>query len=425
MLVFSMFMSTLDDVIKEAKASGEFEGTAEDIKATKIEVGDEEELAIDPTSGKPTLLTTLFLDRGVSFDSACSMAFEEAKKITVEEEQPIKVSEEPINSENQDDEDAANDDSFIVDDDDDEVEDVWLSSSKKSKRGRAEAGFYISKGKIAGRYLVLFAKGKFVYKDFNSLEEANSFDPLGLMQVTRPNTGININDMSSAELRRKYRLACSCESLATAMADGDGADLTPVEIVSKASNRAAQLWNDTFDGSNNFEHKNGYAPRRMKVALANGPVLHIMSALEKAVRFHSEKDKALKIMRAQIGTRRVVGIRFPLDEIAHQALKQELENIQKARRDTGNAYTDEDMTPICPKSQKWATEERKTMKSFFQVISSAGGNLTAAKKADDGGNSSAPTSNKRTNSNKAAGASAAPTASRKKPKTMMSYFSKK
>jgi hypothetical protein len=83
------------------------------------------------------------------------------------------------------------------------------------------------------------------------------------------------------------------------------------------------------------------------------------------------------------------------------------------------------MTPICPKSQKWATEERKTMKSFFQVISSAGENLTAAKKADYGGNSSAPTSNKRTDSNNAAGAGAAPTASRKKPKTMTSYFSKK
>ena len=46
-LVFSLFMSTLGGVIKTAKTSGEFEGTAEDLAATAIEIGHETDLAVD------------------------------------------------------------------------------------------------------------------------------------------------------------------------------------------------------------------------------------------------------------------------------------------------------------------------------------------------------------------------------------------
>jgi hypothetical protein len=35
-LVFSLFMSTLDDVIVDAKSTGEFEGSVEDVRATRI-----------------------------------------------------------------------------------------------------------------------------------------------------------------------------------------------------------------------------------------------------------------------------------------------------------------------------------------------------------------------------------------------------
>jgi hypothetical protein len=180
-----------------------------------------------------------------------------------------------------------------------------------------------------------------------------------------------------------------------------------------------QLWDDAFVESNYFEHKNGLAPRLMKVALVNGPVLHIMSALEKAVQFHSEKDKALKIMRARVGGRRIVGIRFPLDERAYQTLQEELEKIQKARCDTGSSYIDEDLAPVCLKSEKWATEERKTMKSFFQVKSPPSTHWSSGKNTVTAG-----PSNKRSSClNKPS--AAASTVPRKKPNTMFSYFSKK
>jgi hypothetical protein len=66
-LVFSLFMSTLDDVVADAKATGEFEGSVEDVRATHIELdGTPKKLAVDKRSGAPTFFTQLSLDRGIS-----------------------------------------------------------------------------------------------------------------------------------------------------------------------------------------------------------------------------------------------------------------------------------------------------------------------------------------------------------------------
>ncbi|KAG7374783.1 RNA methylase [Nitzschia inconspicua] len=413
-LVFSLFMATLDDVIKEAKTTGEYEGTAEDITATHAEVGEEEVLAIDPSSGVPTKMTTLLLDRGISFELACKMALEEAGRMQDDGE---RTSESATNDRVQmslkDDLDG-----FIVDDvegsDESEDEsrkgDEWMSKTKPLKR--AEAGFYISKNKIAGRHLILLAQGKFDYSSFNSIEEAISFDPMRWMQVSRPNTGTSTADMSTNDLQKKYYLACSCSVLKVAM---DDFSKNPVEIVKSTKKLVAYMWESAYEESFHFLPKHGLAPRRVKVALVNGPVLHILSALEKAVMFRTAKDKSLKIMRAQVGNRRIVGVRFPHDDDAHQKLQDELEKIRNARQNAEKSYTDEDLESVCPKSQQWTTAERKTITSFFKVTPS----------------SSIAKINSRANTKpnmlpaKRGSASSMISSSTKKTKTMISFFGKK
>jgi hypothetical protein len=427
-LVFSLFMSTLDDVIKEAKLTGEFEGTAEDIKATKIEISSEEDLAIDPSSGAPTKLTTLTLDRGIPFEFACNMAMEEANKLRKDEAE----NDQPLGQNVRNKVESNEDDAFIVADEEDEGRpedsnngeggDEWISKSKPKRRKRAQAGFYVSKSRIAGRRLVLFAKSKFDYTAFKSEEEALDFDPLGLMQITRPNTGTNLTDMETKELERKYTLICSCKMMKEVfdeeVAKADTKATEPIDlvgIVNRTSKEAGILWKAAFKESNYFGHMNGLAPRRVIVSLVNGPVLHILSAMEKAVQFRSEKEKSLKIMRAQVDNRRIVGVRFPHDEEACQKLKDELDRIGQARRDAGSTYTDEELDPVCTKSQAWATTKPKTIKSFFQVKTPTSVSFAAGGTPKSNG-PSLPAKRPAVTSL---------TSSGKKTKTMMSYFAKK
>ena len=403
-LVFSLFMSTLGGVINIAKTSGEFEGTAEDLAATAIEIEQETDLGVDPSSGALTKLTTLVLDRGIPFEAVRAMAMEEAETVSPTPEEEVPVEQE------EDDEEIVDLDGFIVNDND---------PRDRSTRGKiAESGFYLSKNRIAGRYLLLFAKRKFDPSKFKNQEERLALDPLSLMQITRPNTGLNLNDKSSKDLRQKYRLLLSCDKLQELSLEAKPTSKEsakenedPQHLVS-VSKKVESLWKAAFKESDSFKHENGLAPRRQRVRLVNGPVLHILPALESVVRFRSEKEKALKIMRAQVESRRIVGVRFPSDSDALEKLLAELDTIQKARKNAGKSFTDEPLAPIDQKTMAWATTERKTMKSFFKVTSAS--NPTPAK----------PANGKRSSS-----MSVTPASSAKKPKqstkTMMSYFAKK
>jgi hypothetical protein len=459
-LVFSLFMNTLSQVIKEAKSSGEFEGTAEDITATTIEIGEERDLAVDPSSGAQTKLTTLVLDRGISFDSVCTLAMEETKKMFSADDNAAAVEQDNqkesnsnitrtdeeneddfivLDDDDDDDDDDDGIDDFIVDDDIDE-DDVWMSRSTKRKRLVAEAGFYISKKQIAGRHLVLFAKRKFDRSSFNSDEEDAAFDPLGLMQLTRPNTGTILTDKSTQELRQKYRLAFSCEELRVQLSSEeppmtDEDPKRPIGIIKKENAQVSRLWEKAFEESDGYKPVKGLAPRRQKVSLVNGPVLHILPALEKSVEMKTGKDKALKIMRANVGSRRIVGVRFPSDSDAIEKLHVELDKIIKARSNTGNSFTDEALAPICTKTMKWATTKRKTMKSFFQVTSSTNStsNNSNSDSNSNGKNLKSNTDNKTKTITSAAAKSTSGekrsasnhSSSGKKPKTMMSFFARK
>ena len=333
-LVFTLFMSTLEDIVSEAKLTGEFDGSAEEIKATSMEISDEQVLTIDPSCGAETKLTTLLLDRGISFETVCEMATAEAL--------PKK-----------------------------RKEDAWMSTAKVGKpvHNLAESGFYISRNKIAGRHLILFAQGKFKTSSFENEDEAANFDPLGLMVITRPNTGTNPTDMPTKDLNLKYRLALSCDRLQELVDAKDDTSTSLQEIIRTENKFVESYWERAFEESNHFEHANGLAPRRSKLGLVTGAVLHVLPMLEKAVQLRSTKDRALKIMRAEVDSRKLVGVRFPADDEAMKQLKVEMDKLNQEQKRSGKAFHDETISPVCAKSTEWATAERKTMKSFFKVVS--------------------------------------------------------
>lgn len=424
-LVFSVFMSTLDNVISEAKLTGDFEGSVEDIQATSIEIADEQVLATDPSCGAETKLTTLLLDRGISFEAVSDMAKDEALDpgdfATSKVKEFIEL-EEPTE-----------DDSEAKDEEESDSED------EGQKRNLADAGFYISRNKIAGRNLVLFAKARFPSSSFKSVTEAMAFDPLGLMVVTRPNTGTNPCEMPSRDLRVKYQLVLSCKKLRGLLDKSDmnqsssEKDRQPLEDLIDAINpQVAKQWNLAFKESNNFEHKHGLAPRRTEVGLVTGAVLHVLPALEKVVIFRSIKERSLKIMRAEVpttphSTQRLVGVRFPTDPDAIQRLQAEMALLSKARTAAGGAFHDEPIGEVCQKSTKWATTKQKTMRSFFTAIpktpSSNTGNLNGGSSKKTGSLTFPNTSSIRT---KRATPDLPNTAlSNKKTKGISSFFSKK
>jgi hypothetical protein len=429
-LVFSVFMSTLDNVISEAKLTGEFEGSVEDITATSIEILEERVLATDPSCGAKTKLTTLLLDRGISLEAVSDMAKEEAlhsSDLATSKVEDNMEPEEPA-------EEASKPKDDAIDDDASDAEDEW------PRRIVAEAGFYISKKIIAGRNLVLFAKARFPNSSFKNVTEAMALDPLGLMVVTRPNTGTNPCEMPSRELNAKYRLAFSCEKLRELL-DKNETGPASIEqyreslsdIVNQANPQVAKQWSLAFEESNYFEHKNGLAPRRTKVGLVTGAVLHVLPTLEKVVIFRSTKEKSLKIMRAEVpssphSTRRLVGIRFPTDDDAIQKLEVEMALISKAHTAAGGAFHDEPIGQICQKSTKWATTEQRTMKSFFKVVSKDPSGSNGKLFGDSGKNSSLAFPNsstirtKRTTPDVSKKASAS---SNKRARGITSFFSKK
>lgn len=402
-LIFSLYMSTLEDIITEAKARGEYEGSAEDIKASSIEIANEKTLTVDASCGAKTKLTTLFLDRGISFSTVYKMALETSGNRGGPSEATQKTS---------------------------------LDWRDRMTKHIAPSGFYKSRNRIAGRHLILYAARKNELSSFKSEREAKEFDPLGLMIVTRPNTGTNTSDMSTRDLKAKYTLLLSCDELqilphkASEQKDNEQTSEEPSEkgketcnvvedtarnsdlssyttscaregsdaiiddslsvstedLVTKHKPQIAQLWNAAYKESNNFDHQNGLAPRRAKLCLVTGAVLHILPALEKAVVMRSAKERSLKIMRAAIPSlpahqRRLVGVRFPTDEGALQALQNELAEMNKEQKNADRAFLDENIQEICPKAMKFATSERKTIKSFFSAIASSSGSSKNVGKA--------------------------------------------
>lgn len=369
-LVFSLFMSTLDDVITDAKATGEFEGSVEDIRASRVTLkGKPEVIATDSSCAATTELSRLILDRGVSFDKMVQ---------TIIEDSPVSEKTDDSN--------------------------VMVADESENEEEHCKSGFYLSRRKIAGRYLIMFAQRK------NEKEDNGSSDFIDLAQnlmiITRPNTGKNPCEMASDELRYKYKLLTSADEIMkhlksevneTSSGEEKKSESDPPVQFNDATNlirqkwgtRVADLWDDAYENSNHKDHNDGLAPRISEIGLITGAVLHILPSLEKAVQFMSQSQKALRVMRAELSDtgERIVGIKFPMTEAAMDRLMLGMKAVAEARQGSLDApsFIDEECSPVDEKSKNWATAERKTMKSFFGAKTSA----CSSKPSESGGVESA------------------------------------
>lgn len=149
----------MDDVISEAKATGEFQGSVEEIRATSIELSCPPEIIFSESS-RITKLATLSVDRGCSFSLIAQMCRNLIPATYLEDK---------------------------------EIEPVTLV---------ARSGFYVSKRQIMGRTLVVFARRKVQLTEDDEANSGNRIDsdPLGLMVLTRPNTG-KLSTITSAGTR--------------------------------------------------------------------------------------------------------------------------------------------------------------------------------------------------------------------------------
>ncbi|KAJ7530305.1 hypothetical protein O6H91_15G088700 [Diphasiastrum complanatum] len=71
--MFEYFVNIFDELVNDARKEGQFDSGIVDIKASLIELqGLPKTVHVDPTSGAPTILSTLRIDRGFTFEEACN-----------------------------------------------------------------------------------------------------------------------------------------------------------------------------------------------------------------------------------------------------------------------------------------------------------------------------------------------------------------
>ena len=271
--------------------------------------------------------------------------------------------------------------------------DSIATGRKESNSKRAESGLYLSKRKIAGRHLVMFAQQKVS----NEESDRNFDDPRSLMVITRPNTGKNPCEMTSKDLRYKYDLLVSSEDIVHHLrakdseesdadseekkSDNDGHRAHDnITIVREKWKKVAGLWDEAYEKSNFMNHNDGLAPRISEIGLITGAVLHVLPALEKAVQVMSSAQRSLRVMRVETDNgRRIVGIKFPVTHDAIERLMVNMNAVSSAREGLRSSFVDEPFSPISEKAMTWATTERKTMKSFFGAATKPSSSTAASK----------------------------------------------
>ena len=348
--VFRIFSLMLENIVSSAKATGEYEASVEDVRATTVEIdGDPEVIAVDRSSGAKTEFTKIVLDRGVSLLAIVKEILLNSGNCPPIFSLPTPLSPLP----------------------------ALTKDSQITETQTVDSGFYVSKRKIAGRELILYATKKSVSTKFDSAES---------MIITRPNTGRNAREMSVKDILMKYRLLVTANTILSCYANRKdkerGNDKDFLSIFREKYSSVYTLWDNEYTDSDNFKRKNGHAPRKSKIGLVNGAVLHIFDALEKAVSNRGNTDRSLRVTRVKVTKpeRHLVGVRFPVDDDAVARLKFYTKSLAIARGDnedlkTGasrsflesDRFKDEPLTSIDERMISWATTEPKTIRSFFAV----------------------------------------------------------
>ena len=334
------FTTTMDDIIAEAKSTGEFEGSVEDIRATSIEQASAPEtIASDLSSGALTKLVTFNIDRGCSLSRLSMLCLDLIPKS--------------------------------------------YSSVLEPTLSVAKSGLYMSKRKFAGRTLVLFARRKVQLSTTeDEVDDANliDYDPMKLMVLTRPNTGTNPFEMPTADLEQKYKLVASLDDISKLWHNGDDKDEdcaeSLVKLMTKAYPTFTNMWVKIFEQSDKFQGELGLAPRRSKLGIVTGAVLHCLPALEKAFAMRRvSAERSLKVIRVETTSNgvRTVGFKIPIDEEALRSILEAMALLKVARSGVASSELLFNEIPgkIQAKSVAWLTIPPKTMLSFFTKTSAS------------------------------------------------------
>ena len=329
----------MDDVITEAKATGEFEGSVEDVRATSIEYSSTPEtITSDLSSGALTKLAKFNIDRG------CSLS-----RLT----------------------------NLILD-----LVPSSHSTLLEPTSSVAKSGIYISKRQFAGRTLVLFARRKVqLSTSDDEIEGTNliDYDPMGLMILTRPNTGTNPFEMPTADLQQKYKLVASLDDLSILLqsrhVEGKATAEVLVEQMTNEYPSFVDLWTKTFQESNKLQSEIGLAPRLSRIGIITGAVLHCLPALEKALEMRRLSERSLKVIRVEVTSNgsRIVGFRVPVDDEALESIRATLNTLQQARSGISSydLVSFEKPGEIQQKNVMWLTSPPKTMLNYFSKSSSS------------------------------------------------------
>jgi len=296
----------------------------------------------------------------------------------------------------------------------------------ESNKSVSKSGFYVSRNRILGRFLVLFAKRKVPLMENTEEDNGNmiDYDPLGLMVLTRPNTGTNPCGKSSADLKNTYKLVASIDDIKTLMKDScsEWSAETMVKLMAENHPVLTKLWIDTYRKSNQFNSEVGMAARHSKIGMVTGAVLHCLLALEKSVAMRTMAERSMKIIRVKITStgKSLVGVKYPVDQTAIESLRTWMATLETARNGISHLLVDEAPPPIQPKSISWISTPPKTMKSFFKPVVTSAKKRTnpGANKVDDKSVINTPSKKVRV------GAMAKSSSSSKKSKSITSFFTK-
>jgi len=183
----------------------------------------------------------------------------------------------------------------------------------------------------------------------------------------RPNTGTNPIGIPSADLLRKYKIVESIDDIKSTIEHNVNISAF-IGVMQKKHTSFRTLWNKLYNASNSFEGEAGIAPRKSKLVLITGAVLHCLLALEKVVATRKLSERVLKVVRVEISSsgERIVGVKFPADTDAKQSLYKALKDLEASRaRLLKYIYIDEQPDCIQSKSVMWLKSEPKTLLSFF------------------------------------------------------------
>jgi len=365
-MIFKLFSTTLDDIIATAKKNGWYEGCVEDLFANEVTEELTQDIA-ESASGVKTTFSCFVLDRGWELD----------KLIKAELEDFEGDGEEVIGGGVRGGDDAMDD--FIVNDeeeeeDEGEEDEVVLDSPFKRLGAKkdvhcAETGFYMSRKKIMGAYNVVFCKRKFasLYHASGASDMVN-MDPLGVMVAVRPNTGRTGQEFGTVELLGRYQLVRKLQGTVSSWT-GEG-DKNEKEFVAR--------WSEIYQASDSFEKLAKYPSRKRRVGIVHGSVMSVFPALTKAVaNAVLKKDRALKVVRVDVGGKKVIGVEFPTDKLGDlEAALVDINNVRKVKETGGQAQKlfQEGMDAVNSKMLSKAVTKPKTILSFFSATSAKKGN---------------------------------------------------